>query len=295
MKRIRIYLTKKYDADLIALHRFAKDFSISKAMHLAMTMVATGEFSYIALPKPFAVDENEIPSKDQFDVVFSDNDTTYQVFDEVRRRSGRKYINRSDYLKNLLRGVLSGPILSHLKDLPTYDMSFFNSPDKPLLSAKVTKKPQTRSDTINAIKQMATEKGLNLDDLIDALSSGSQAAKSEQSTESIRKEVKAEPGKPANSKSSASPVKKNTKKTKSVARQDAVTRNDGNSNSDPVPIPIPKPAVEEAESAPTPEPTPADTKSQTNLAKPTTETTAAETTADESFDIFSAYDNLIED
>lgn len=131
MKRIRIYLHKKTDADLMAL-KYHPTFSITKATRQAMEMVATGEFHYIALPEDLdTLNVNDFPKKDNFEISFADNDEVYRFFAENKGRRNERYVGlRSDFIKNLLRGVLTGPVLALFQDMDYNPNPMLNSEEK---------------------------------------------------------------------------------------------------------------------------------------------------------------------
>lgn len=122
--KIRLY--RKLDKDLIMLYRHP-DFSLPNAIRQAVTMAARNEKGYIALPSAMRL--TSYPKKIEFTADLYDEDVI-AWFQAIPNGF------RNDTLKNLVRGYLTGPVISPFIDRDGYDNTeFFNSSEKPIRQA----------------------------------------------------------------------------------------------------------------------------------------------------------------
>lgn len=146
MKKIKIRLYKKIDRDLISLYK-NPDFSLTKAIILALKMSATGEAGYISLPPAHII--SKFPDRIELNLQI-DDEKTQEWFKKIPAGT------RNDAVKNIVRGYLSGPVLCSFIGSDQYDnRSFFNSEEKPLKKCLKTKKEiiQESNNTKEKIKK----------------------------------------------------------------------------------------------------------------------------------------------
>jgi hypothetical protein len=149
---VTMRLYRKIDSDLITLY-YNHGFPFVKAVRLSLDMAAgTKPPAYIRLPtsEPLA----SIPKKVTTNVPIDDPKTIAWV----------KSIpagTRNDFIKNMLRGYLTGPILLGNED-------FFNGETKPMISIKKERKQSQEID------QILQENGISKQELLRMLQKNSR-------------------------------------------------------------------------------------------------------------------------
>lgn len=129
--KVRLY--RKLDRDLMVLYR-NPEFNLAGAIQEAVTMAARKEGGYIALPKPMHL--SSYPKKIEFSVDLPDEDVLawYRMIPEGFR---------NDTLKNLVRGYLSGPVISAAINGGYDNNDFFNSGEKPFRAVPIGRKSRS--------------------------------------------------------------------------------------------------------------------------------------------------------
>ncbi len=203
-KKVRLY--RKIDSDLITLYRHP-DFSLREAMIRSLQMCAAGEVKYIRLPKPYIL--HDIPKKVEIAIDLPDDPKLDAWFRSIPMG------NRNDAIKCIVRGYLSGPVVSsYTRNTDEDNTAGFNSGEKQMISCRKTKKEviQEKKEEMKRIKQIMQQDGISAENMLAILEKEKRGeleeslrAVSDDSPKPVKKQEKPT-GKPVNVKPAEKPV-----------------------------------------------------------------------------------------
>ena len=182
-KKVRLY--QKIDRDLMILHKNPA-FSLNKALVQSLHNCVYREVNYIKIP-PMVELKEDVPKKMEVIVTINDPKINNWI---LKIPLGR----RNDFMKNLLRGYLTGPILYPYYGADEVDpvIDVMNDPEKPMMECKKREKEyiEEAGYEFEKLKKSLGKIGKTPEELINLLEDNAIKEAVELAKEEKKKEVK---------------------------------------------------------------------------------------------------------
>lgn len=162
--RVVVRIHKRSDYDLLSLH-LTKGFSLNELFRATLIAFAKGETFSIKIPSNVEKNISDEISSMRVDFNLKENDPEHKLAIDVLQSIKNK--KRNDFLKTLLRGYLSGPVLASYFCNDSYDEQIkdmehvFNGSSKKMVDITSAKKkkqaPEPKTDFEKAVAEIFQE------------------------------------------------------------------------------------------------------------------------------------------